>query len=175
MGYGQRAGNGTKVSMATELAESSSGPSRESKRKITPQGDLNGPKVAGVVQRIIKEGTNQDRKVIEARPGSSEKLRFRIGKEVSDTKPIKPNMQASVKNKKALARNRVALSTQVSAAEGTKSIMSLLSSSSKDSRTLDGETRVGSDGRQQQGVFLFSTLPRTEVGHQVRRCEDWDI
>jgi len=157
------------------LAESSSGPIRDLKRKITPQGDFNGPKVASVVQRLIKEGTNQDCKVIEARPGSNEKLWFRLGKKVGDTKPIKPNTQASIKNKKALACNRASLSTQPGVAEGTKSTMSLLSSSSQDFRTLDGKTEVGSDGRQQQGVFQFSTLPRTEVGHQARRSEDWDI
>ena len=36
MGYGQRARNGTKASMTTRLAESSSGPSRDSKRKLSP-------------------------------------------------------------------------------------------------------------------------------------------
>ena len=41
MGYGQRPGNGTKASMAPGLAELSSGPSRDLKRKLSPQGDIN--------------------------------------------------------------------------------------------------------------------------------------
>lgn len=54
MGYGQRVGKGTKARMATGLAEPSSESSRESKRKFSPQGDINGPQVASVVQRLVK-------------------------------------------------------------------------------------------------------------------------
>jgi len=43
VGYGQRAGNGMKASMALGLADLSSGPSGESKRKLLTQGDINGP------------------------------------------------------------------------------------------------------------------------------------
>ena len=59
-----------------------------------------------------------------------EKPRFRLGKEVVDTKPNKTNTQASVKNKKAIACNRASLSTHSSATEGTKATVSLVSSTS---------------------------------------------
>ena len=88
------------------------------------------PQVASVVQHLVKEGTNQAYNAIEASPGSFqvEKPRFRPEKEIVDTKANKPNSQASVKGKKAIACNRASLTTQSGATKGTKSTVLLFSS-----------------------------------------------
>lgn len=102
-----------KASMALGLADLSNGPSRESKRKLLTQGDINGPQVVSVVQHLIKKGPNQARNAIEASPKNFqvEKPRFRLGKEIVDTKANNSNLQASVKGKKTIARNRAFLTT----------------------------------------------------------------
>lgn len=159
------------------MAESSSGLIRELKRKLVPQDDINGLQVASVIQHLVKESTIQACNAIEASLGrfQVEKLRFRPGKEIVDTKPIKPNPQASVKGKKAFARNRASFTTQSGATEGTKSTVSLPLSTSQELKRFDGEPVLGSDGRQQPRAppqFLFSTLPKPKVGHQPQwSCE----
>lgn len=179
IGFGQQVGGGTKFTVTPGLAELSSGPSRDSKRKITRQDDITGQQVASVIQHIVKGSSSQARNTVEESPGSFqvEKLRSRPGKEIIDSKPIKPKSQASVKGKKALARNRAPLTSQLDAAEGTKSTVSSALSASLELGLFDGEPASGSDGRQLSrgpSPFLFSTMPNPKVGHQLLRRGDRD-
>ena len=91
--------------------------------------------MAKAIQRLVKEGLKPVSEVNEAGPSvlHVEKAHFRPGKEIKSFKPndrgrpadaaFKPNTSnplASIKGKKAIARNRAALSIRASTDEGDR-------------------------------------------------------
>ena len=76
-----------------------------------------------------------------------EKPQFKPRQEIVDTKANKPNLQASIKGKKIVARNRASLTTLSGTTEGTESTVSLFSSTSQELSLFDDEPVSGSDGR----------------------------
>lgn len=116
--YGVRAATnreGDTVFTPSRPVDMSTGPSRDIKRKLSPQRTINGLQVANVVQHLVKDGLKQVNESNEAGPSALqiENVPFRPGKEVTSFKAndrdrpsnarLKPNMsnpQASVKGKK---------------------------------------------------------------------------
>nr|POE66537.1 hypothetical protein CFP56_18794 [Quercus suber] len=122
LAHGQpRAGKETRSYMPLESLVVSTGPSRDFKRKLTPQRTIDGLQITNAIQCLVKERLKPAIEVKVTGPSllHIEKDEFRPGKEANSFKPndigspagvmLKPNKSnplASVKGKKGKARNK---------------------------------------------------------------------
>ena len=134
--HGQpRAGKETRSYMPLGSKFLNTGPSRDIKRKLSPQRAFNGLQVADAIQRLVKESPKALNEANEAGPSAMyvEKGHPKPRKKMNSLKPkpivrsrsadidVKPNSSksiVSVKAKKGVARNKAALSNRSSTDEG---------------------------------------------------------
>ena len=173
LAHGQpRKGNETRSYLPLGSENLNAGPSRDIKRKLSPQRVIDGLQVAKAVQRLAKEGLKPEKDGNEA--GLSvlhiEKSPARPGKGKKSLKPNdKPNTLnplASVKGKKSVARNRAVHSISASAVKGESRTGSSLPLNAQGVSLIDEENGCGRKFSGTQFQFQSSIGSEDLVGYQ---------
>lgn len=137
-------GNGVNASTGLGKVETNIGPSREAKQKLSPPRVINKAQLASSLQTIRTDTHAQAQIPMDVSPKilDLDNMGFRVGDEAVQ---IKPNLKASVKSKKVIARVRASQDFVIGAME--KDHSSSIVHSQKEKRTpFSSGDQVNCDG-----------------------------